>query len=199
MSYDYDDPAGGDEEGSELGRRLNRARRDGFDLTSLGGLGVRVILVMFLLGLALILVFLVFRQPLSTRTPAPEPTVLLTEGSPVLPTFTPGPTATPLATETPIVTAGAVLTESATVPAEPTGPIAVGATAEIANTESQGANLRGAASTSAEIVQLLGEGTRLTVLEGPTSADGFEWWRVQVADSETAGWVAAPFLRVMAP
>src|SRR5262245_40305146 len=89
-------------------------RRD--TLSSLTTIG-RVLLTLMLIGLFAILVSLLWR-PLTSRTPAPTPTILAAEGSPILPTFTPGPTATPLAT---ITTTPAPTSEVAATPGAPTG------------------------------------------------------------------------------
>lgn len=197
MSFDFrppseDDDAYDRESGLAGSRRINRAQRGG--APDMRSLGVRVLLSLLLIGLLASFIMLVW-QPLGSRSPSPTPTVLAAEGAPVvLPTFTPGPPPTPLATAT---TVAAAPGESEVTPAPAAqGEIAVGVTAVVANTENQGVNMRREASTSAEIVQLLAEGTALSVVAGPTEADGFTWWQVKLADGDLTGWVAAPFLQV---
>lgn len=182
--------------GTDAGRRINRQRRDGMalDLTDLSSYGVRFALVLLLLGFVTAAVFLVFNSPLTSSNALPTPTLLASEGTLIVfPTFTPGPPPSPLPSATPIPVEG-----SSPVATPGTGaPVVAGATVVIANTENQGANLRQTASTTADIVVLLKEGSTLTVLDGPVEADGFGWWHVQVIeDPEQSGWVAAPFLQV---
>ncbi len=53
-------------------------------------------------------------------------------------------------------------------------------------------NLRNAAGTSATILKTLATGATGTVLAGPTSANGMDWYQVQFGAD--AGWVAGDFL-----
>jgi len=50
--------------------------------------------------------------------------------------------------------------------------------------------LRDEAGTSGEILMYLYDNDRVTLLDGPVSADGFVWWQVEAADG-TVGWAAA--------
>lgn len=52
-----------------------------------------------------------------------------------------------------------------------------------------GLNMRDAASTGGTLIVQLGTGQRVDVLEGPVSADGFTWWRVDDGQGNV-GWVA---------
>ncbi len=75
--------------------------------------------------------------------------------------------------------------------------ISLGATV-VVNADSL--NVRAGAGTDQELVFMAPLGTTFRVIEGPLSATGFTWWRVQNPDnpSET-GWTAAQFLDVQAP
>ena len=53
-------------------------------------------------------------------------------------------------------------------------------------------NLRATASTSAAIVTCMQDGTLVTVLGGPETADGVTWWNVQVGGN--VGWASDEFL-----
>jgi SH3-like domain-containing protein len=62
----------------------------------------------------------------------------------------------------------------------------------VTDTGGQGARLRATPSTTAEVVDLLPDGTVVEPLEGPVSADGLDWRRVSVAG--IVGWVSAELL-----
>jgi uncharacterized protein YgiM (DUF1202 family) len=57
-------------------------------------------------------------------------------------------------------------------------------------------NLRGGASLSGAVLETLDEGTTGTVLDGPSAADDFTWYQIEVTDGET-GWVAGEFLALV--
>lgn len=59
-------------------------------------------------------------------------------------------------------------------------------------------NLRAEASTSAEIIETLPEGTTLTITGDPVEADGYTWYPVQDPATGNSGFVAANFLRAAA-
>jgi len=58
--------------------------------------------------------------------------------------------------------------------------------------------LRAGPGLTQETVATLEDGTRLTVLEGPATADEHEWWKVRTADGQE-GWVAGDWLSPVAP
>ncbi len=128
--------------------------------------------------------------------------------------FAPRPTPTPtlpVATSTEMVT-GAALTPNiggpivgtATPPAEAATPapeatptpaptplpgtaLAVGQPARVV--APGGLNLRDQPSTAGNLLVQLGTGVRVNILEGPTSADGYTWWRVDDG-AGNVGWAA---------
>lgn len=55
--------------------------------------------------------------------------------------------------------------------------------------------LRSSANTAAGVLALLDDGSTGTVLEGPQSADGYTWWRLQTPAG--TGWAAGAFLTVL--
>lgn len=71
-----------------------------------------------------------------------------------------------------------------------TGGLAIGATASITEDD---VRLRPEASTAGTEIMLLSAGTTVTILDGPTDAEGYTWWQVELEDG-TVGWVAADFL-----
>lgn len=89
----------------------------------------------------------------------------------IQPTPTPPPEPTPTFTPTP-------LPGTALVVGEPARVVAPG-----------GLNLRETPSTGGTLVTRLGVGQRVSVSEGPVSADGYVWWRVDDGQGN-AGWAA---------
>lgn len=56
-----------------------------------------------------------------------------------------------------------------------------------------GLNLRGNATTDAEVITTLSQGQQVSIIGGPEEADGLTWWQVEL-DHDTQGWVAEDFL-----
>jgi Tol biopolymer transport system component len=50
--------------------------------------------------------------------------------------------------------------------------------------------LRASPSTTGDVLDKLNKGDRILVLEGPTVAEEYLWWRVRLNDSGREGWVA---------
>jgi uncharacterized protein YgiM (DUF1202 family) len=55
-------------------------------------------------------------------------------------------------------------------------------------------NLRSDAGTDGTVREVLPKGTELTIVQGPRSDDGLEWYQVTVVDSGAKGWVAADYI-----
>jgi D-alanyl-D-alanine carboxypeptidase len=82
-----------------------------------------------------------------------------------------------------------------TTPPPPTsGKFAINSTVRVTET----LNMRSGAGTGNGIVATLPAGTTATVLEGPTSASGYTWWRVRTSGG-TTGWVAENWLAAVTP
>jgi uncharacterized protein YkwD len=114
-------------------------------------------------------------RPAATATPLPTATALPTNTPPTATpttaeTLTPAPTATPTATPTP-------------------------AAREVYVRADNGLNLRSDPSSTAALLRILADGTRLTAIGAahPLDAGGVAWQNVQTADGQS-GWVAAQFL-----
>lgn len=122
-------------------------------------------------------------QPRPTPTPLPPPTATTEAVIAQAPSPTPAiiiePTPTSLPElPTPTPTAVAV-----------TGPaLTVGASARIV--AGGGLNIRQQPGTNSPIVTRLGFNQRVLVTEGPASADGFTWWRLD-DEQGNVGWGAA--------
>lgn len=113
--------------------------------------------------------------PVSTEAAevvATTPTPALDLSAPA-PTSNDTPTAAPTATFTPTPIPGSAL--SVGQPARVVAP--------------DGLNMRDQASSAGQLLLLLGANQRVTVVEGPTDAEGFRWWRVDDGGGNV-GWVA---------
>ncbi|HWQ13875.1 MAG TPA: SH3 domain-containing protein [Roseiflexaceae bacterium] len=87
------------------------------------------------------------------------------------------------------------VTPSAATPAPTAAPTsAAGQQLRVTGTEGLGLFLRPAPSTNNQPIKTLPDDTVVTVLEGPTSAEGRSWLRVRDA-SGAEGWAAAEFLK----
>lgn len=128
-------------------------------------------------------------------TPETAPTFTPTlESAVVLPTPTTGvlqPTVAPTEVQ-------AQPTEAPTQPpAEPTTAPATGEFQEgdLVIVNDNDVNMRSSASTSADVVDTLSQGTELRILSStPTEADGYTWWNVSDDALDIQGWVASQFL-----
>jgi hypothetical protein len=112
-------------------------------------------------------------------------------------TTAPGPAAPATATVELIVpadaTATVVLPLGATEEPFVFTEIAPGATVVVLGTGNAGLNLRAQPTTQGKIVGSAKEGEDLTVIDGPETANQFEWWKVKTAGG-TEGWAAGRFL-----
>lgn len=81
----------------------------------------------------------------------------------------------------------------ATKPPTGSGTIAIGSTVTVANSGGTGVNFRSEPSTDAEIVDILLDGTELTVVDGPLDAEGYTWWQVEGAAG--TGWLVQDYLK----
>ena len=70
----------------------------------------------------------------------------------------------------------------------------VGSLAQVSGTGTQGLRVRAAPELNSEVQAVLIEGGQVEVLEGPMSADGYQWYRVQYDSMGRLGWVTAQFL-----
>jgi len=138
----------------------------------------------------------------ASATPRPTPPLSVPVGD----ATTPPPVGTSLANEQAALlptASGAAPTAAvgqapAAGPNAPTlGGLVIGGRA-IVSTQGDPLNLRTQPSTgsSSSVIAALATGTSLEVLEGPTQAEGFTWWRVRAGQQE--GWVVGDFLSAQA-
>src|SRR5690606_30519373 len=64
--------------------------------------------------------------------------------------------------------------------------LVIGARARIVTTEGDLLNGRSGAGTSFAVLYQFANNTGVTILEGPVSASGFQWWRVRADDGREA-------------
>lgn len=81
----------------------------------------------------------------------------------------------------------------ATKPPAQGGTITIGATVVVANAGGTGVNFRAEPSTDSDILDVLLDGTELTVIDGPLDAEGYTWW--QVEGTAGTGWLVQDYLR----
>jgi hypothetical protein len=105
-----------------------------------------------------------------------------TTAAEVVPTRTPRPTPRP--TLTPI-------------PPTPEPVLQADGFAVITGTGGVSLLVRSNPGTDASLVTRVAEGETVRILEGPQSANEYEWWRVEV--NGASGWAAAPFLKPVGP
>jgi hypothetical protein len=175
---------GFDPNSEERNPRLSRRSGPAVNLT---GLQVRLALTALVIGLGALIIYFVIQlsqgEPAAeVIIPTPEPTADLAQP---LATFTPGATSTPPPQDIP-----------PTVPAEeapPSGVLAAGGNAVVSGTGGSGANLRSSPEVGDNLIRTLFDDTAVSVLEGPTEAGGFVWWKVRTAEGEE-GWMVQDFL-----
>ena len=68
------------------------------------------------------------------------------------------------------------------------GVLRVGGIATINTSGGDRLNMRSGPGIAFSRVARLGQGTRVTLMEGPVAGDGLAWWRIRIADG-TEGWV----------
>jgi hypothetical protein len=111
-------------------------------------------------------------QPRPTPTPTPsQAEILAAQAQP-----TPTPTETPVIIIQPTATFTPEPEPPTPVPAQPGTDLQVGQPARVI--AAGGLNIRETPSTGGTLVIQLGVGQRVDVIDGPVSADGFVWWRM---------------------
>lgn len=75
--------------------------------------------------------------------------------------------------------------------------IEVGKLVIVAGLDGNELNVRDQPGTiQTNILDLVPEGTIMTVVDGPRQADGFTWWQIQSMDQTIKGWAVSNFLQV---
>jgi uncharacterized protein YgiM (DUF1202 family) len=121
-------------------------------------------------------------RPTPTPTPPPAETAVA-EAATATPVISLSNTPVPPAAEVPTAAPTATFTATAV----PGTALAVGQPARVVAPD--GLNMRDQPSSSGQLLLLLPSNQRVSVLEGPTEAEGFRWWRVDDGGGNV-GWVA---------
>jgi hypothetical protein len=109
-----------------------------------------------------------------------------------IPTATRPPTRTPLPTFTP--------TPAPTPTSTPPGAIAIGGFVIVFDAGPQGLSFRSDPGLQTERLRYLPEGTIMRVVDGPQTADGLVWWKLQnPSDANDIGWAAGDYLKPSGP
>jgi len=134
------------------------------------------------MGVAMILVAIAglyqlcgIADKLTPLPPLPAPTATLPPGSTAVTSVT--VTTAPVGTVTPT----------------PEPQIAIGGHVVIYGTGEDKLRCRAGPGLAEDLVIVLDEGTRLTIMDGPLSADDFEWWKIKTEDGQV-GWAAGAWL-----
>jgi PKD repeat protein len=70
--------------------------------------------------------------------------------------------------------------------------LATDETVRVARTGGLGLRLRAAPNLSADILEVMPEGSELTIIGGPQNSGGYDWWQVSYGDQD--GWAAGAYL-----
>lgn len=110
----------------------------------------------------------------------------------------PALTVIPAATSTKYVYEGSLPTVTPTKLFSAAEGIGIGIYVQISGTEGQGLRLRTEPGVNSKIRFLGYESEVFKVVEGPTDADSYTWWKLEAPyDSTRTGWAAATFLQVI--
>ena len=124
----------------------------------------------------------------------PAPDAALGQGAWLTVIPAPAATATPRATSTPLI----ATTTPVAPPPPREGVVTVGAYVQIRGTGGDGLRLRAQPGLDAPILALAKEEEVFRVAEGPHSADGYTWWRLEAPDgAPRGGWAVANYLSVL--
>ena len=170
--------------------------------------------LLIILVLVAIIIFLLARacgvkKEETTALPTPAPTRVL------LSTFTPTPVSPGVAPEasdsqTPSggglegETAGASGSQPTTAPTQPPAPttapttggkFVLNQTVVVTGTGRDKLSFRAGPGTKYEIIRLLKDGTKLTVIGGPQQANGHTWWQLKTAKGQV-GWAVEDYLKL---
>jgi uncharacterized protein YraI len=77
--------------------------------------------------------------------------------------------------------------------------IAIGVHVQVSDTGGGDLSFRAGPGTDYARLKIVTEGTVLKVLDGPSEADGYVWWRLQDVSDGMVGWAVADYLEPTVP
>jgi hypothetical protein len=169
-------------------RRARREPRSGIDINELPiWTWVGILMGVVVIGLGL---WMMTRDGGSPSAPEPTTSAAPTEQATGVAPQSQPPATAPAAgvepTPTPII-----VVPTATPPL-PTR-IQVGVRVVVAGTGADKLRVRAGPGTDFATMTIVSDGTEFTVLEGPQSQSGFEWWRLEMSDG-AIGWAVGTYL-----
>ncbi len=141
---------------------------------------------------------------MAANAPVIEPPAATSQPGQASPEATAGLRPSPTPTTTPVPSQVAAASDGADAPVDAASDATQVAPADTGNVFAAGdkvvvsdgpVNLRSGAGTSASAVASLDPGTELTIVAGPSAANGHNWY--QVKSSNQTGWVAGDFLQIV--
>ncbi len=125
--------------------------------------------------------------------------LIIAPGGKAPPRVTPTPaiTATPWPTVTPMVVVAPTETVQPTAAATPKPTtIAIGARVQVAGTGASKLRVRQGPGTNTATLRFVPDGTQFVVVDGPTDANGFTWWKIDDQNG-LVGWAAVQYLQLV--
>jgi len=183
--------------GQPRNRRPLKGERRNVQAIVIAAVPIVVLLAVVILGIVLVRGRSSEGTPAATAThlPTAKPTTLVAAVRTAEATATAAP-ATPTLAPTTVPTQATTATPEVTEPTAtptPSTELVPGAVAVVSDTAGRGLNMRSEPGVNAVAIKVLQEGTEVTILEGPTDADGFSWFKVR-DNVEAEGWVASDWL-----
>ena len=169
-----------DDSSKPAGRKLLTAGLSPRLIMLIGAIAVLILLMLILIGVLLTSKNSVVAGLFVTKTPTPAPTRAATPTSPFPPTFTPT-RVPPTATATPA--------PPTNTPRPAPVALAKDVLAKVTPPEGIKLKVRKTASTAGEVAGELDKDAQVTIVDGPTDANGITWWKVDDGKG-LAGWSA---------
>lgn len=159
------------------------------------------------LGVSFIVVLIIISLGATNIPVSKEPRIIIVTAPPTQPGNTSQSSNTPAAPGTELIAGqnapAAVALDGPTLPAviftATPQTLAVGISVIVAGVDGDELNIRDTAGVlGTNVLFRFPEGTLLTVVDGPTQADGFTWWRIQNASIPSqVGWAVSNYLQVV--
>ena len=124
-------------------------------------------------------------------TPSPTETPAADAGQVPAPTSAPAPSTPPADEPTEESASGGNPDTSAEEEQAAAAELAIGGSATV---NDSGVRLRPETSTESDPLSELGEGTAVTINDGPVEAGDYRWWQVTVDETGLTGWVVEDYL-----